>query len=97
MLYIRVQSSAIVNSHLSAFSCCIGKSTITEMQKYDKDDFVSYNSEQGLDSFWCGCIGEKPKYSKLRENFRILLILSFPMVSHVEKRFSGNKDNKVRP
>ena len=40
MLYIRVQSSAIVNSHLSAFSCCIGKSTITEMQKYDKDDFV---------------------------------------------------------
>ena len=40
MLYIRVQSSAIVHSHLSAFSCCIGKSTITEMQKYDKGDFV---------------------------------------------------------
>jgi len=30
------------------------KAFITEVQKYHKDEFVAYNSEQGLDSFLYG-------------------------------------------
>lgn len=41
------------------------KAFITEVQKYHKDEFGAYTSEQGLDSFLYGCIGEKPEYSKL--------------------------------
>ena len=45
---------------------------IKEVQKYHKDEFVVYNSEQGLDSFLYVCIGD----SKLWEAFKMLLILS---------------------
>ena len=55
------------------------------VQKYNKDEFVAYNSDQGLDSFLYGCIGEKPEYSKL------WLILSNGQ-SCVERGFSDNKD-----
>ena len=62
-----------------------------EVQKYHKDEFVAYNSDQGLDSFLYGCIGEKPEYSKLWEIFKMLLILSHGQ-SCVERGFSDNKD-----
>ena len=61
------------------------------MQKYHKDEFVAYNSDQGLDSFLYGCIGEKPEYYKLWEIFKMLLILSHGQ-SCVERGFSDNKD-----
>ena len=67
------------------------KAFITEMQKYHKDEFVAYNSEQALNSFIYGCIGEKPEYSKLWEAFKMLLILSHRQ-SCVERGFSDNKD-----
>jgi len=63
-----------------------------EVQKYHKDEFVAYNSEQGLDSFLYGCIGEKQKYSKLLEAFKMLCILSHCQ-SCVKREFSDNKDN----
>ena len=62
-----------------------------EVQKYHKDEFVAYNSDQDLDSFLYGCIGEKPEYSKLWEIFKMLLILSHGQ-SCVERGFSDNKD-----
>lgn len=67
------------------------KAFITEVQKYYKDEFVAYNSEQGLDSFLYGCIGEKTEYSKLWEAFKMLLILSHGQ-SCVERGFSDSKD-----
>ena len=67
------------------------KAFITEVQKYHKDEFVAYNSEQGLDSFLYGCIGEKTEYSELWEAFKMLLILSHGQ-SCVERGFSDNKD-----
>jgi len=67
------------------------KAFIIEVQKYHKDEFVAYNSEQGLDSFLYGCIGEKPEYSKLWEAFKMLLILSHGQ-SCVQTGFSDNKD-----
>ena len=67
------------------------KAFITEVQKYHKDEFVAYSSEQGLDSSLYGCIGEKPEYSKLWEAFKMLLILSHGQ-SCVERGFSDNKD-----
>ena len=35
------------------------KAFITEVQRYHKDEFVAYNSEQGLDSLLYGCMGNK--------------------------------------
>ena len=61
------------------------------MQKYHKDEFVAYNSDQGLDFFLLTLIGEKSEYSKLWEIFKILLILSHGQ-SCVERGFSDNKD-----
>ena len=67
------------------------KLSLQKCTRNKNDEFVAYNSEQGLDSFLYGCIGEKTEYSKLWEAFKMLLILSHGQ-SCVERGFSDNKD-----
>ena len=69
------------------------KSLVSNVQKYDKDDFKSYrpSDDKRLDSFLYEKIGEKTEYAELWELVKEMLTLSHCQ-SSVERGFFENNN-----